>query len=76
VTGSHDERHKQSTRHLSAAATRSGMKSYLRVISGEHNWQFAARAFRTLLPDLAGELRCPIDVPAVPGVPAGDPGTA
>ena len=59
VTGSKDARHKRSTHRLAAAAQASGMTTHLRVVAGEHNWQFATRAFRDILPALAGELDCP-----------------
>jgi S-formylglutathione hydrolase FrmB len=53
IAGASDTGHVTVARSLAAAARSAGMDTTALIFPGGHNWQFAADAFRTVLPTVA-----------------------
>jgi S-formylglutathione hydrolase FrmB len=69
MAGASDSGHVAVADSLARAARSAGITVSEKILPGSHNWQFAAAAFRAVLPTVAQQLG------AVPGVPAPEPAT-
>jgi S-formylglutathione hydrolase FrmB len=70
LAGASDSRHGAVAHSLASAARGAGITVSEKIVSGGHNWQFAAAAFRAVLPTVAEQLD------AVPTVPTHSTATA